>query len=273
MNQFPERFQQLLQPFSGLFTVVKRTALVVFIVWLVATVLPANPLNAGAPGALGWIRSCAALLLLRAMEHSLVPAGVSFIVIGPFDAFLAIMEVGLLIGLVAGIPYFTFGVVRWLSPGMTGAERRGLRRLMALVGLLFLGGAVVALWVVLPVLYEFSYQLSPVAGAETTLSLLSFVETTLTFVIGIGIAFEIPAVCFGLARLQLLTAEVFEKRWNLFPIIAFGIAFLISPGVSGGGIEILLGCMFTGLFGLSYVIVRRVEKNRRMMEVRAPSFA
>lgn len=258
--------RELLARYRPLIQVLKRAGYLFGMALIFFTALPTAP-DAGPigwPNALwGWLRQSLAVWVLRGMERQLLPHGVTLIVVGPFDAFTVVLEVGFYLALIVTIPYLIYGLFHWLSPGLKPREVRAVRYIFSLAGFLFLGGVLFTYLIILPPLYSFSQSLSPLVGAEATISIQSFVETTFLFLIGIGLGFEIPPVCLGLSYAGVLNTRIMATQWNYAGIACFVVAFMISPGVGGGVIETLIALGLWSLYGLSYLLVRRVERSRR----------
>jgi len=255
---------RLTERYRPLIRLAKWGALLFGVSFVAFTVLPIYPSDFSQPpnAFLGYMKDSFAVYVLLLMEHQLLPAGATIIVIGPFDAFTAIMEIGFYLSLTITIPYLVWGFLRWLSPALTRKEIWAIRRTLVLATFLFFAGFFITYFWLLPPIYQFSYTLQPVVGASGTLSLEAFIETTFLFRLGVGIAFEIPPLCLGLAYVGILSSKVMGHYWNIAGAACFVIAFIISPGVGGGVIETLLAMMLWGLYGLSYLLVRRVEKNK-----------
>jgi sec-independent protein translocase protein TatC len=255
-----------LQPYSGLVTVLKRAGLILAVAFVAFTVLPDSPGPFLTPpnAFLGWIVDSFSVTVLLAMEHSLLPHATTLIVIGPFDAFSVVMEMGFYLSLMVTLPYLVWGLIGWLSPGLSHRERRTVRRLIAFATGLFFAGVAFTYLIILPPIYAFSYSLQAPLGASGTISLEAFVETTFMFMIGIGLSFEIPPVCLGLSYVGILSSKMMSQYWNYAGAACFIIAFMISPGVGGGVIESLIAFFLWGLYGLSFILVRRLERNKRM---------
>lgn len=268
----PPALRSAFAEYRPLVSIGKRALVLFGIVFGFVTVLPdtasgwLHPPNVF----LGWVKDSFAVTVLVAMERSLLPHGIVLIVIGPFDAFTAIMEMGFYIAFAATAPYLVWGFIRWLVPGLTKREARTVRWIASFSAVLFFAGMAFTYLVLLPPIYQFSYSLQPVVGAMGTISLESFVETTFLFLISVGLAFELPPVCLGLSYAGLLSAETMGKNWNWAYAGFWVVAFLISPGVGGGIIEGGIATILFGLYMLSYVLIKRMETYRKW---RIPSYA
>lgn len=269
LRNFTDSLRREYQPLISLF---KRAGILLIVVFLAVTVLPdswagwTHPPNVF----LGWIKDSFAVTVLLAMEHSLLPQGITLIVIGPFDAFTVIMEVGFYLALAVTIPYLVLGFLRWLAPSLTGNEKRQVRFIASLSAFLFFGGMAFTYFIILPPIYQFSYTLQPVVGASGTISLESFVETSFMFMLSLGLAFELPCVLLGVAYVGFLSSHTMGHYWNWAYAGFWGVAFMISPGVGGGVIEGMIATLLFGLYLGSYVLIRRMEHARKW---RLPQYA
>lgn len=262
----------LRRDYQPLISLLKRAGILLASVFIGVTVFPdtiagwTHPPNVF----LGWVKDSFAVTVLLSMEHTLLPSGITLIVIGPFDAFTVIMEVGFYLALAATIPYLILGFLRWLAPSLSSNERRQVRFIAVLSAFLFFSGMLFTYLIVLPPIYQFSYTLQPVVGASGTISLESFVETSFMFMLSMGLAFELPCLLLGIAYLGFLSSHTMGKHWNYAYAGFWVVAFIISPGVGGGIIEGMIATLLFGLYLGSYLLIRRMEHARRW---RLPQYA
>jgi sec-independent protein translocase protein TatC len=262
----------LRREYRPLISLLKRAAILLAVVFGIVTVLPDSLAGWSHPPSvfLGWMKDSFAVTALVAMERSLLPKGTTLIVIGPFDAFTVIMEMGFYIALAVTIPYLVLGFLHWLAPSLSRNERRQVRFIASLSAFLFFGGMLFTYLVILPPIYQFSYSLQPVVGAAGTISLQSFVETSFLFMLSMGLAFELPCLLLGLAYVGFLSAKTMAKNWNYAYAGFWVVAFVISPGVGGGIIEGGIATLLLGLYLGSYGLIRRLEHVQRW---RIPQYA
>lgn len=210
----------------------------------------------------GWVGQSTAAHLVLWLEGFLLPHGVQLIALGPFDAFLMVMEMGMFVSLSVTIPFLALAIVRWVAVGLHPHERRAVRSYGILAAVLFVFGVVFTMFVVLPPIYAWSFSLQPSLDVAPTMSLVEFVGTTVYFCVGVGLSFEVPTMCVGLAYAGILSSRTMRNHWRAGVMGAFLLAFVISPGVGGGVIETLVAGALLMLYGFSYVLVRRVEQER-----------
>ncbi|HTT35104.1 MAG TPA: twin-arginine translocase subunit TatC [Thermoplasmata archaeon] len=245
-------------------TIAKRLAIAFLLTFFAVTALPITWSGLFVPpSALGWVGDSLAVHTITWLEGYLLPAGETILVLGPFDAWGAIMLVGLYLSLLVTIPYGVSLALGFLEEGLYPRERRAVRRLIALSTVLFALGILFAFVAVLPPIYLFAFELQGPVNAVGSVSLAAFLQTTFAFALGLGLAFEIPTVCYGLAQLELLTTSLMRKYWRHAIVVCFLIAFVISPGIGGGTVEVVIALSLSLLYGASYYLVRRVETVRQ----------
>lgn len=247
----------------------RKTILHYFYLWLgifaAVTTLPLDPAEYGGWDFSGWLGHSLAQWILAQLEMNLLPKGETVIIVAPFDPLIVLTEIG------AGVAFLVVGtyglarLVRWMWPGLKVSERHWAKRLLVMAPFLLVLGTTVG-FIVLPYVYLWAYQLAQYAGASPTLSLTEFISTTLIFALSVGAAFEIPVLVAGLSAAGVLKTETMRAHWRGAVFGCLILAFLISPGVGGGWIEIPMWAGFCGLLYWGYRIAKRVERSREMAE-------
>jgi len=190
----------------------------------------------------------------------------------PSDGFTIILDTAMTFGFVMASPVIIYQVWQFLAPALKSHERRiGLGVLYSGL-LLFVSGAALAYFVVVPLalpwLFSFAGpSLTPMITAEDYFSFIF--AMVLTF----GVSFELPIVILGLAALGIVTPQFLTKyRRHAIVLIVIVGAFL-TPG-DMVWTTIALSVPLYGLYELSvlaaYVIHRRKQRRREMREAPPP---
>jgi sec-independent protein translocase protein TatC len=186
----------------------------------------------------------------------------------PSEGFTVILDTAMTFGFVLASPVLIDQVWAFLAPALKKHERRvGLGVLFS--GLvLFVSGAALAYFVVVPLAlpWLFSFggpSLVPLITAEDYFSFIF--AMVLTF----GVSFELPIVILALAALGIVTPMFLTKyRRHAIVLIVIVGAFL-TPG-DMVWTTIALSVPLYGLYELSvlaaYVIYRRKMRRREMMD-------
>jgi Sec-independent protein secretion pathway component TatC len=238
-----------------------RVATIFLTAWCLFTFVPVRPSEWWPPGWVSWVGDSVSGNLLRLMESHLLPAGEKVIVLSPFDPLTVLMGLGAGIAAIVAITYAIAKLMAYAWSGLKASERRMATNLMLWVPALFGAGALLGLWL-LPYVFQWCYALAGAAGAQTTVSLTEFVYTALFFVFTVGLSFQIPAVCAGLGTAGILHSSTMRKHWKVATMGTLVLAFLISPGIFGGLVEIPMWGLFMGLYYLGYRVVKRAERTR-----------
>jgi sec-independent protein translocase protein TatC len=186
----------------------------------------------------------------------------------PSEGFTVILDTAMTFGFVLASPVIIYQVWAFLAPALKKHERRvGLGVLFSGLAL-FVSGAALAYFVVVPLAlpWLFSFggpSLVPLITAEDYFSFIF--AMVLTF----GVSFELPIVILALATLGIVTPMFLTKyRRHAIVLIVIVGAFL-TPG-DMVWTTIALSVPLYGLYELSvlaaYVIYRRKMRRREMMD-------
>ena len=203
-----------------------------------------------------------AFVTYRLIEHFVGPLPVfevQMVNIELAQQFLIHVKISLFAALLVVSPYILFVLFRFVSPGLYSHERRLTLRAVSTGYLLFLGGLLLAYFVIFPLTLRFlaTYQVS--ADVPNVVSLSSYVSAFLMLLLLMGVVFELPVVCWLLGRLGLLTSQAM-RRYRRHAIVAIVIlAAVITPT---GDIFTLtvVSLPIWLLYELGLRVVKRVEK-------------
>ena len=150
---------------------------------------------------------------------------------GLTEQFMTHMRTALYAGLLAASPYVLCVLFRFVSPGLYERERRIGVRLVGSAYLMFVIGTVVNYFIVFPLAVRFlgTYQVSPEVGNMLTLH--SYIDTLLGLGLVMGLVFELPVVCWLLARAGILTGDMMASyRRHAFVGILIAAAVITPTG-------------------------------------------
>jgi sec-independent protein translocase protein TatC len=170
------------------------------------------------------------------------------------DAFVIQLKLAIVVGLVASMPIILFELWRFISPGLTPAERRAARPWIPFALLFFVFGVTMA-YIVLP--YASGYLLSfTVPGVlESLITADKYFDFVSTLFLAFGIVMEFPIVLILLSKVGIVTSARLRRsrRYAIVAIVVF--AGLVTPG--GDLVSpFVLGLILYGLFEGSIVAVR-----------------
>lgn len=173
--------------------------------------------------------------------------------------FLIHMRVALLSGLIIVAPYFVYEIFSFVAPGLYATERRMALKALICACLLFYFGVTLNYFVVFPFAVNFlgSYQVSD--EVKNLISLTSYVDLLMVMSFVMGLVFELPVLCWLLAKFGLLKAAVMRRyrRHAIVAIIILGA--IITPTGDPFTLAVVAVPIYL-LWELSIMIVKQVEQ-------------
>ena len=235
-----------------------------------------------------------ALQLTSFMKDTLLPEGVKLIQISPGQVFFAQVHISLLIGLICSLPIIIKEIFGFISPafdpsknkdeiqdedifeGGTGQSnlekgtkdskktgkksfsRFNLIKVISPVFLLFIIGVVFAYVLVIPFTLDFLYKYGESIGAETFLTVNDFIAFVLQFILGFGIAFQLPVIMYFLSLSGVTDSKFWLRNFRYAIIIITVFGAIITP--DGSGVTMwFIALPMIALYAIGIIAIRRKE--------------
>jgi sec-independent protein translocase protein TatC len=184
-----------------------------------------------------------------ALEGSLNFTGVT----GPI---MADLKISLYVGLVVVIPIVFYQAWSFVAPAVGEAGRAFTFALIGFSSCLFLVGMAFGYFLVLPLALDFLVgwggdRFEQIITAETYLSFVT------RFLLGFGIAFEVPAAAYVGAKLGLVDAPLLKKYRRHAILANVLLAALLTPADPFS--MVLMAVPLVVLYELSVLVARRVN--------------
>ena len=154
----------------------------------------------------------------------------------PMEPLIVQLKLGLFLAVVAAMPVILRQAARFVAPALYEHERRAAGRAVAAATLLFLAGAAVGLFLVVPLMMKFSAayaseSLAPVIGIG------SFVNLVGLLALSFGVMFQLPVVMVLLVRCGVVEVGTLKRSRPLAVTVIFILAALLSPPGAVRGIR------------------------------------
>jgi len=162
------------------------------------------------------------LLILPVGEH------IKLISLSPTENFTTYMRVALFSGIALAMPVILYEIYMYIDPALHPNERRFALTAGPFVLGLFIFGMLFCYFFILPNAIKFLINFaSDVFDNQLRASeYLSFVTT---FILGMGIVFEVPIIIWALVRVGIVQRSWLAKQRRYVFLIAFIAAAIITP--------------------------------------------
>lgn len=132
--------------------------------------------------------------------------------------------------------------------------------------LLFIFGVVFSYILVIPFTLNFLYKYGESIGAETFLTVNDFITFVLQFVLGFGIAFQLPVLMYSLSLSGLTDSRFWLKNFRYAIIIITIFGAIITP--DGSGVTMwFLALPMIALYAVGIFAIKRKEKDSNMITI------
>jgi sec-independent protein translocase protein TatC len=210
------------------------------------------------------------IAFLKRPIDPLLPGGKQLLFTSPLEPFIIVLKLALAIGLVLALPVVLYQVWAFLRPALYRRERRVVLPIVfSGVGLFVVGAAVgfyLVLPLALPVLLGFATRsLAPMITADTYFNL------TLTVVLLFGVVFEVPLLMFGLIYLGIVSSAFLRRHHRTFIMINAVASAILTPGDLI--VMTLLAMIPVQLFYELSIVMALIMERRRARRAQEPTAA
>ncbi len=175
--------------------------------------------------------------------------------------FVVHMKAALYAGLICASPYLLYLLFGFISPALYARERKYAVRTVGAGYAMFLTGTAMNYFLVFPLTFRFlgTYQVS--AEVVNAVTIESYMDTLLMMTLVMGIVFEIPVLCWLLARMGWLTSSFMRRYRRHAVVLVLVVAAVITP-TSDVFTLLLVGLPMWMLYEVGIWVVARTEKRR-----------
>lgn len=145
------------------------------------------------------------------------------------DSFVLAMKMAFYGGLVLTMPALVYFIAQFVLPALKPHEKRLLLPVCIFGALLFLAGAALCFYWVVPQTLIAFIKYSEWMNIEPHWTVSSYVEFVTQFILAMGLTFEVPLVLLVLVQLGVVSATTVRKGRKVFIAIAVVISAVIAP--------------------------------------------
>ncbi|GBE36425.1 sec-independent protein translocase protein TatC [bacterium BMS3Bbin07] len=148
--------------------------------------------------------------------------------LAPAEAFWMNIKVAMVAGIVLALPVALYQLWKFIAPGLMPSEKKYVGPFVVSGTLLFLVGALFCFTIILPFAMGFLLTYKT-ASLTPMISVGSYVDFCLKFLLSFGAVFELPIVILFLTRTGVVTPKTLAKNRKYAVLLAFVLAAVLTP--------------------------------------------
>lgn len=194
------------------------------------------------------------------------PKNCEMVYTAPHEFFFTQMKLALFGAVFVAFPVIAIQLYKFVAPGLYRNERAAFRPYLAATPVLFLLGAAVVYFIVMPLAMKF-FILMGQQGDEQQVRIYllprvsEYLSLIMTLILGFGVCFQLPVILTLIARAGMIDGDALrqKRRWAIVGI--FAVAAVLTPPDPISQIAMALPTVL--LYEVSIIAVDRVVKARQ----------
>lgn len=157
-----------------------------------------------------------------------LPEGGQLVAIDVASPFFTPLKLAFFVALLVAMPVILYQLWAFVAPGLYKHEQKLALPLLASSVLLFYVGCAFAYFLVLPTVFGFLANITPVGVAMMT-DITKYLDFVLVMFLAFGLCFEVPVAVVILVALGWVTPDQLTKSRGYVVVGAFVVAAILTP--------------------------------------------
>lgn len=145
------------------------------------------------------------------------------------EAFVTYMKVSFVAGLIVASPWVFYQLWLFVAAGLYPHERKYIYTYLPMSIFLFLGGVVFCFYAVLPVVLDFLLGYNARIELTAQIRISEWISFAIMLPLMFGLSFQLPLIMLFLAKINVLTVELYLKQWRMAVLAIAIISMLLTP--------------------------------------------
>jgi len=160
--------------------------------------------------------------------HAKEKAPISLVFLAPGEAFWMHLKVSFIASFILSLPIIFHQLWRFISPGLLSREKKYVLPFVFFATALFTAGAAFCFLIILPFAMTFllGYQTK---NMVPMISVGSYIDFCLKFILAFGAVFELPLVMIFLTRFGIVKPKTLSKNRKYAVLAAFLVGAMLTP--------------------------------------------
>jgi len=204
------------------------------------------------------------LVLIGRNVAPVAPAATDLISTAPLEVFFTKVKVAAVGAVALSFPVLGQQIYAFVAPGLYKKERRAFLPFLIASPVLFVAGAALVYFMILPFVMWFALHQQIVAG-PISVKLMSrisdYFDLVTALLLAFGLCFQLPVILTLLGMAGIVNSKMLMAGWRYAVVVVVVVAAIITPPDPIS--QILLSVPIVGLYFVSVGCVWLIERRRK----------
>ncbi len=145
------------------------------------------------------------------------------------EAFMIWIKASLLVGFLIASPWIFYQIWSFVAAGLYPQEKSFVHVFLPFSIALFLAGAALAFFMVIPVVLDFLFKFNSALGIDPDPRISEWLGFVLMLPLGFGISFQLPLVMLFLQRIGVFSVEIYIAKWRIAILVISVLSMFLTP--------------------------------------------